>query len=404
MGMDSFDIVNKVFEKATKATRLINNNDVLKLDYIPNKILYRDTQTEKIALVLSPILNQVKPSNLFIYGKTGTGKTMVTKYVINVLESKKNNNKIIINYINSRTSGTIYRVLSEIAFSLKIKVPFTGLSVSEVQKRIFEYLKENEIKLLLVLDEVDFLVNSPLKKDAGNDLLYELTRYGSYVDSNSFISIIGISNDIKFKDYLESRVYSSLHDEEVFFPPYSVNELRDILKERANIAFIDNAITDDVINLIAARSGGEHGDARRAVDLLRVAAELAERENAKKIEIKHVQEALKNMEQDKVSEAISSLPIQEKLVLLTIVSLKEAENTGHIYMKYLKICESFGIQPLTQRRVSAIINELDMLGLISAPVINRGRYGRSKKISLALDKDTTVKIIKEDEALKNLNL
>lgn len=404
MGMDSSDIVDKVFEKATRGSQLIKNPDVLKLDYIPNKILYRDIQTEKIASVLSPVLNLVKPSNLFIYGKTGTGKTMITKYVMNALENKKKSNKIIISYINSRTSGTIYRVLSDIAYSLKIKVPFTGLSVSEVQKRIFEYLKENEIKLLLVLDEIDFLVNSPLKKDAGNDLLYELTRYGSYADSNSFISIIGISNDIKFKDYLESRVYSSLHDEEVFFPPYSVDELKDILEERAKTAFIDNAITDDVINLIAARSGGEHGDARRAVDLLRVAAELAERENAKKIEIRHVQEASKNMEQDKVSEAISSLPIQEKLVMLTIVSLKEAENTGHIYIKYLKTCENLGIQPLTQRRVSAIINELDMLGLISAPVINRGRYGRSKKISLALDKNIVIKIIKEDETLKNLNV
>ncbi|MEM3197248.1 MAG: orc1/cdc6 family replication initiation protein [Conexivisphaerales archaeon] len=402
--MDSFDIVDKVFENATKGNRLIKNSDVLKLDYIPNKILYRDIQTEKIASVLSPVLNMIKPSNLFIYGKTGTGKTMVTKFVMKALEGKKNNDKIIISYINSRTSGTIYRVLSDIALSLKIKVPFTGLSVSEVQKRIFSYLKENEIRLLLVLDEVDFLVNSPLKKDAGNDLLYELTRYGSYADSNSFISIIGISNDIKFKDYLESRVYSSLHDEEVFFTPYSVEELKDILKERANIAFIDNAITDDVINLIAARSGGEHGDARRAVDLLRVAAELAERENAKKIEIRHVQEASKNMEQDKVSEAISSLPIQEKLVLLTIVSLQDTENTGHIYIKYIKICENLGIQPLTQRRVSAIINELDMLGLISAPVINRGRYGRSKKISLALDKSTVIKTIKEDETLKSLNL
>jgi len=402
--MNSFDIVNKVFENAMKRTRIIKNHDVLKLDYIPDKILYRDSQTEKIALVLSPLLNQIKPSNLFIYGKTGTGKTMVTKYVINVLENKIKSNKIVIDYINCRTSGTIYRVLSEIANSLQVKVPFTGISVSEAQKRIFENLKEREIKLLLVLDEIDFLVNNPLKKDAGNDLLYELTRYGSYNNSNSFISIIGISNDIKFKDYLESRVYSSLHDEEVFFPPYTVDELRDILKERAKSAFFDNTISDDVINLIAAHSGGEHGDARRAVDLLRVAAELAERENASKIEIRHVEEALKNIEHDKVTEAISSLPIQEKLVILAIISLNQAENTGHLYMKYLKICEDLGIQPLTQRRVSAIINELDMLGLINAPVINRGRYGRSKKISLALDKETVLKILKQDEILKDFNI
>jgi len=402
--MDSSDIINKIFENAIRGPRLIKNGEVLKLDYIPDNIPHRTEQLQKIAQIVAPIINKTKPSNLFIYGKTGTGKTMVTKSVINNLEKRKKDSKIVICYVNSRISGTIYRVLSEIATSLEIKIPFTGLSVSEVQKRIFEYLKENEIKLLLVLDEIDFLVNTPLKRNAGNDLLYELTRYGSYANSDSFISIIGISNDIKFREYLESRVTSSLHDEEVFFPPYSVNELKDILKERANIAFIDGAITDDVINLIAAYTGGEHGDARRAVDMLRVAAELAERENAEKIETRHVKEASENMERDKVNEAISSLPIQEKLIMFTITLLNEGENTGHIYIKYLKTCKELGIQPLTQRRISAIISELDTLGLINASLINRGRYGRSKKISLAVDKNTVIKIIKEDESLKNLKL
>lgn len=397
------EFLDKIFNKVASGETIFKNRYVLSIDYIPEKILFRDEQIKKIGEILSPVIKGLKPSNLLLYGKTGTGKTMVAKYVINKLTNYVNDKATMFLYLNCRLNGTPYKVLSEIGNSIGIKIPFTGLSINEVQNRIFNALKEKSIKLILVLDEIDFLVNSPSKKEVGNDILYRFTRYDSLMNTNdSFVVIVGISNDLRFMEYLDGRVQSSLRSEEILFPPYSVEELKMILNERVKEAFVEGAVSDEIISLIAAYSGSEHGDARRAVDLLRVSGELAEREGAKTIEERHVKEALKNIEKDKVSEAIASLPVHEKSVLYAITFFPQGETTGHVYIKYQEICNALGLQPLTQRRISSIINELDMLGLVSAPVINRGRHGRSKKIQLTINKQQVIEALRSDESFRML--
>ena len=53
---------------------------------------------------------------------------------------------------------------------------------------------------------------------------------------------------------------------------------------------------------------------------------------------------------------------------------------------------STGTKPLTQRRVGDIIAELDMSGIINARVISKGRYGRTRRISLAVPENIVKKI------------
>jgi orc1/cdc6 family replication initiation protein len=264
---------------------------------------------------------------------------------MNKLSKYIKDNYTVFAYLNCRISGTPYRVLSEIGENIGVKIPFTGLSLSEVEKRIFEHLINNGIKLVLILDEIDFLVNNASKRDIGNDILYQFTRYDSIyttMGNKSFVAIVGISNDLKFMEYLEGRVQSSLRSEEILFPPYTVEEIKEILKDRVREAFIENSVSNEIINLIAAYSGSEHGDARRAVDLLRVSGELAEREGSIKIEEKHVHEALKNIERDKVQEAISSLPVQEKAVLYSIASFQTEKQLVTFILNIKKYAINWG--------------------------------------------------------------
>src|SRR5207249_11744952 len=108
--------------------------------------------------------------------------------------------------------------------------------------------------------------------------------------------------------------------------------------------------------LIAALAAQEHGDARRALDLLRVSAELAERQGDEHITDEHVQRAKNKIELDTVIEAVKSLPTQSKVILLGILLNEEIGNpkltTGEVYTTYRELCRKTGIVPLTQRRVT----------------------------------------------------
>jgi cell division control protein 6 len=300
-------------------------------------------------------------------------------------------------YVNTRVASTEYRILSEVAIELGVALPFTGLSLSEAFNRITSNMREHSLKTIFVLDEIDFLV-----KSSGDNLLYEFSRANENLTNNAFIALVGISNDLKFKETLDPRVLSSLNEEEIVFSPYSVDELRAILRERIEVAFVPGKVSEAAVNLCAGMGAAEHGDARRAVDLLRVAGELAEREGAQTVEDSHVREASKSIERDRVLEAIQSLPIHGKLTLLAVSSFKEAENTGHIYAKYIEVTKQLGLEPLTQRRVSGLLSELDLLGLVSAPVVSKGRMGRSKKVRLEIPQQVVEASLKDDETVKTL--
>ena len=305
-------------------------------------------------------------------------------------------------YCNIRNAGTEYRVLAELATNIGLPIPFTGLAVSEVLQRVQNFMKLNSLHTILVLDEIDHLV-----KSFGDNLLYDLTNSSTNINPG-FLSLVGISNDLQFKEELGARVLSRLSEEETVFPPYSAIELKTILQERAKFAFNNNAFTDAAVNLCAALSGSEHGDARRAVDLLRIAGEVAERDGAQQLDEKHVRVALQKIDQDRISDALKTLPIQAKLVLIAAVTNNTKDqpkaSSGSIYEEYSRLCTTTGIEPLTTRRVSGLVTELDTLGLVSATVVNYGRYGRTKKITPQISMAILQQAFQSDEAVKQLVL
>ncbi|MEK6974224.1 MAG: ORC1-type DNA replication protein [Nanoarchaeota archaeon] len=379
------------FENFLDKEPLFINKQVLQSSYTPETIPHREEQIEHVASILAPCLRLDKPSNLFIYGKTGTGKTLSIKYVMNQLieTAEKKNIPLITSYINcklKRVSDTEYRLIAQLAREVGCKVPATGLPTDEVYRIFLNNIDKNKKILLLVLDEIDQLV-----KKADDEILYNLTRLNSEL-KNVQISIIGISNDLVFRDSLDPRIKSSLSEEEIHFPPYNAIQLQDILRERSKRAFRDNVIEEGVIEKCAAYAAKEHGDARRALELLRVSGELAERKNESKIIMKHIDEAEEKIDRDRIIEAIHMQPKQFQVTMLSILTMstktKNPIFTGEMYEVYKEYCSKSGLKPLTQRRVSDIIGELDMLGIINAKVISKGRYGRTKEIKLAIPMST----------------
>ena len=475
-----------LFDDLLAGEPIFENKEVLRPSYTPHKLPHRTDQINQMATILVSALRGETPSNIFIYGKTGTGKTASAKFVSQELEStsQKYDVPCEVEYINCEVTDTQYRVLAQLANKLIEKnvalieaqiaaletiradletesndasppipdaeatdyppagdhsageidtdahlsiskdefdsidavderidsltddaeelepVPMTGWPTDRVYSTFFKAVDYNERVVVIMLDEIDKLVEK-----SGDDTLYNLSRMNSEL-TNSRISIMGISNDLKFTDFLDPRVKSSLGEEEIVFPPYDATQLRDILQHRADVAFKPDALTTDVIPLCAAFAAQEHGDARRALDLLRTAGELAERSQADLVEESHVRQAQDKIELDRVVEVVRTLPTQSKIVLFSIILLEKNGvhniNTGEVFNIYKRLCEEIDADVLTQRRVTDLISELDMLGIVNAVVVSKGRYGRTKEMGLSVPLDETEAVLLSDSRLGDI--
>jgi cell division control protein 6 len=378
------NLLDDLFEKFVNSGKIFKDREVLRHDYLPERLPHREEQIRQLGEKVAPLLKGARSSNIFIYGNTGTGKTAVVKYVLSRLEykAKEFNAPIRLCYVNCRLAGSEYRALASMCQTLGVDVPFTGLSVGEVSDRFKTKLDLSKVVFMVILDEADSLV-----KMRGDSLLYELTRVNETL-KRSKVTLVGISNDLRFKEFLDPRVLSCLSEEEIVFRPYDAGELRNILAERAQIAFADHALSDAALGLCAALAAAEHGDARRALDLLRVAGEVAERKGVGVVTEEHVREAEKHIEHNRVLEALNNLTLHSKLVTLSIYHLDRISGrgaiTGEIFEVYDELSGELGVAPLTQRRLGTLINELDSMGLLNARVVSMGRYGRTKKIRLEI--------------------
>ena len=401
--MHSADVLGYVFDSFLRGISLFANREVLRHDYVPNTLPHREEQVRFLGETVAPVLKGDRCSNIFVYGKTGTGKTAVMKYVLNRVGQKaaEFGSPVRVCYVNCRIVGTEYRVFSNLCDAVGVRVPFTGLALGEVFERFKRGLDGQKHLFIAVLDEVDALV-----KMRGDVLLYELTRINETL-RRSKATLVGISNDLRFKEFLDPRVLSSLSEEEIVFKPYNAAELQDILIDRAKIAFHENVVSSGAIDLCAALAAAEHGDARRALDLLRVAGELAEREGTSKLDENHIRRAEKRIEHDRITEALRNLPFHSKLVLCSVYLLCKSQTpqvsvTGNIYEVYRELCAQAGTTPLTQRRVSGLINELDVIGVLNTQLVNMGRYGRTKKIHLGIVPIVLKNVFTEDDRVSRL--
>jgi len=400
--MSNDDMLDNVFKKVFSNIRIFKDREVLRHDYVPDRLPHREEQIRQLGETVSPVLKGARSSNIFIYGKTGTGKTAVTRYVLSRLEvkAKEFDAPVKFSYVNCRIAGSEYRVFANLCQSIGSSVPFTGLSVGEVFDRFRTGLDACQIIFIIVLDEIDALI-----KPRGDTLLYELTRINETL-CKSKVSLVGISNDLRLKEFLDARVLSSLSEEEIVFRPYDADELRNILFERVKSAFHENALSDGALSLCAALAAAEHGDARRALDLLRVAGEVAERKGTNVVVEEHVREAEKHIEHNRVVEALKNLTLHSKLVVLSVYHLNKANVhraiTGEIYEVYSEFCGELGVAPLTQRRLGTLVNELDSMGLLNTKVISMGRYGRTKKIRLEIARTLISDVFAGDSRLGRL--
>jgi len=328
---------HRIFEDFLDNIAIFENKEVLRPNYTPDNLPHRDKQIKSLASILVPAIRGDTPSNILIYGKTGTGKTAVVKFVGQELEDTSESHGIACHvlYINCEIVDTQYRLLATLAKHIGKEVPMTGWPTDQVFEEFKKTVDKEKRVVIIIMDEID-------------------------------------------TEFLDPRVKSSLGEEEIIFPPYDAEQIHDILEQRAGLAFKKGMLDETVTRLCAAFAAQEHGDARRALDLLRVSGEIAERTKSPVVEEKHVRIAQEKIENDRVVEVVRT------------------------YTVYKHMCNDIGSDILTQRRITDLISELDMLGIINAMVVSKGRYGRTKEISLSVPMSDTKGVLMEDYRLKPL--
>ena len=348
------------------------NKELLEINHLPDegRIVGRDEEISELANAVNPAIFGQTPSNVLIFGKTGTGKSLCAKYVSQRLTDTANEEGVGAQYayVDCAQDSTETQAVQTIATALNdrdstgVKIPDKGISTSTYYKRLWDVLDQRHDVAIVILDEIDKLND--------DDILMQLSRAGEAgkIDRCK-IGVIGISNKIKYKERMDERVKSSLCEREFVFPPYNAEQLQEIMEARSD-AFRDGVLEGGVIPKVAALAAREHGDARKAIDMLRYAGEIAQSKNASDVREKFVDEARDRAETDRFRELIRGSTPHSRYVLqaLTILSLDNPETEGfrttRIFDTYEQICRQEGSDPLSLRRVRDLLKEQAFLDVL----------------------------------------
>jgi len=396
------DIAEDVF---SQDDNIFANRQLLNIGHVPNpdRIVGRDDEIRKLAEQLRGAIDGHAPDNVIIYGKTGTGKSLVSKYVMTrAQETAESAVSIGTVYLDCSEDNTETQAVSSLARRLNQQditgtaVPPTGLSTAKYYKHFWEIIDAQFDVAIIILDEVDLLAN--------DDLLMKLSRAEEADKVDCHIGIIAISNKIQYAEDLNERVKSSLRHKELFFQPYDATQLRDILQNRTD-AFQTDVLTDDVVPLCAAFAAQEHGDARKAIDILRHAGKIAYKQGAKMVTEAHVREAQQYAEKDRFRELIDGAPTQAKTILMALAELSlnaeaEAFPTRKVFEQYQLICKQIGMDELTERRFRDILKEQAFLGIVEIHKKNQGLAGGVNLENRLIEDPEIVKdILREDNRM-----
>ena len=394
---------------------IYKDRDALREDYQPKELVGRDEELSEYQATLQPVINGEQPNNVFLYGKTGVGKTAATQYLLRHLQhdvEQYDDISLNVLFMNCDGLASSYQVATHLVNELRSEanqISTTGYPLATVYEMLWDELDGISGTTLVVLDEIDNIQD--------DSILYQLPRARANGKlEQTKLGLIGISNDFSFRDDLSPKVKSSLCEQEIHFPAYDAADLRAILEQRAEVAFHDGVVDNGVLSLCAAYGAKDAGDARQSIDLLMKGGDIARDSGASEIAENHIRDGQKALERGRVTEGIQGLTEHGHLVLYALLTLDlEGDapiRSRDVRPRYSRFCELADRDPLVPRRMRDHLSELAMLGIVGVTERNEGRRGGTyREYSLDMDPklilsamESTVEIVGVHESVVNTAL
>jgi len=371
--------------------QLIRSEQLAVLEEIFNASV-RDAEIQELSSHFAGVLRGDHPCHLAIWGKTGTGKTLTMSFFLNLLAemAKAQNVAVRHEHLDLSTPRPCFRALNDLACMLGASRRYKkGISLEELMLRIEAALADYRGYLILFIDEVD-----NVRRDRDAFLTFLVRRLPQRIQAK--LILVFVSNKLNWPDHLDPRVKSFLKMNELIFKPYDALDLQHILRIRVEKALRPGAIEAGVVEKIAAMASQDHGDARQAVALLAKSAYLAEKAGSK-LTLALVNDAALELDQDRYLTLLRSAPVQLQAAMAAVIEAVnrakgEPVGTGDAYEAYKSFCERTAVRVMTGRAFGDLLDELDMYSLLRSRVLSRGRYGRTREITLDLSDELLAKI------------
>jgi cell division control protein 6 len=372
-GSKSVDM--SIFDKYGEG-EIFDDPDTLRDSYTPEEVNFRDDQEARLYQRLKGLIEGSSPKNAFLEGPNGTGKTLMTKRMTRTFQHHPDVDDlrvVTVNCSQCTSEVDVAKAAANQILPMGKEVPSSGLSSTAYLKRLFDAIDDiSESTLLLVLDDVT-------RVDSLNTILYEVSREGheGTMLNETDVAVFVTANEMSFYENLREDVYSSLKGKAIIeFDQYEQHELRQILQQRANIAFVDGAISEGEIRYAASLAAKKQGDARYGLDILEEAGERAELENATTVTDDHIEVAREEIDRARLSSKMMEYGIRTELLIATIAMLDMKDDlvdstttnqpvtTTAIQTFHEELCNSFGMSSYAENTYYKKFPSLVRHGLI----------------------------------------
>lgn len=392
----------------SREEEIFRDESVLRDSHTPDTLLERNDELAEYQNALQPVINGAPPKNIFVYGQTGVGKTLSTSIILEKLASDADQyDDLDIEVVNvvCKSLTTSYQVSVRLLNELRPEgeqIAKRGHAAGDIYDMLWEEIESLEAThVLFVLDEVDSI-------GTNDDILYQLPRCNSNGNvEGTYVGVIGISNDFTFRDNLSGRVKDSLADEEIHFPPYDAEELESILEQRAEKAFVPEALGPDVVQLCAAFAARESGSARLGLRILYKAGDLARQRGDDTVREPHVRDAVDVVEKGRIKDELERLPTQSHLTLFAVLDFAEESKTPvrrkRIYERYCEYARELGVDVKTNRTIHDRLSDLTLKGFLDVYERNEGiRGGNYYTYEMNLETELVREVLQNDERVRDL--